>query len=504
MASSDVRHQNGGVRPASPPPAHGVSDAVDAKHEKTECSQEPLPETPQTDRDSGSASSADTVEEFKEGGYGWVVVLCVFLINAHTWGLNSSYAVFLAYYLNSGAFPDADPITIAFVGGLSFSIALLVAPLVTTSVRLTSTRKALGFGVVTQTVALVAASFSTRMWHLLLSQGIAFGLGMGFNFNATVGIVPQWFHRRRSFASSLSTAGSGFGGLVYSLASNAMIDSVGLAWAFRILAILSFVVNGICCLLMRDRNKAVGSVLAAFRLDLFRRKEYLLFLSWGFFTLIGYVIVLFSLSDYAQSVGFSASQGSIIAAVLNLSQGIGRPLIGLASDRWGRINVCGIGTLLAALSTLFLWTFAGKHYPGTIVYALFGAFVGCIWPTVAPVGAEVVGLQMLPSALSIFWTILVLPTTFAQPIALAIKTPGPDGYRRVQLLAGFMYIGAFISIWLLRVWKLRELEKADLTAQERRAAEEDDDVVARATSRRSTKTSRPRMILRGFLSLSHV
>lgn len=52
---------------------------------------------------------------------------------------------------------------------------------------------------------------------------------------------------------------------------------------------------------------------------------------------------------------------------------------------------------------------------------------------------------MLPSALSIFWIILVLPTTFAQPIALAIKRPGPDGYLRVQLLAGFMYIGAFIS-----------------------------------------------------------
>lgn len=24
-----------------------------------------------------------------DGGYGWVVVACVFLINAHTWGINS-------------------------------------------------------------------------------------------------------------------------------------------------------------------------------------------------------------------------------------------------------------------------------------------------------------------------------------------------------------------------------------------------------------------------------
>ena len=64
------------------------------------------------------------VEEFKEGGYGWVVVLAVFLMNAHTWGLNSAYAVFLAYYLNNNVFPDSSAIAYAFVGGLSISIGM--------------------------------------------------------------------------------------------------------------------------------------------------------------------------------------------------------------------------------------------------------------------------------------------------------------------------------------------------------------------------------------------
>jgi hypothetical protein len=30
-----------------------------------------------------------------DDGYEWVVVACVFLINEHTWGINSSYGVFL-------------------------------------------------------------------------------------------------------------------------------------------------------------------------------------------------------------------------------------------------------------------------------------------------------------------------------------------------------------------------------------------------------------------------
>lgn len=56
--------------------------------------------------------------------YNRVIVLAVHLLNAHTWGINASYSVFLAYYLRSGAFAGASPIAYAFVGGLSISIGV--------------------------------------------------------------------------------------------------------------------------------------------------------------------------------------------------------------------------------------------------------------------------------------------------------------------------------------------------------------------------------------------
>ncbi|KAI8194925.1 putative transporter MCH2 [Colletotrichum sp. SAR 10_86] len=459
------------------------------------------------DTSPSQTSSPRTSEEveFKEGGYGWVVVACVFLINAHTWGLNSSYAVFLAYYLNSGAFPGASPITLAFVGGLSFSVALLVAPIVTWFIPRIGTRPTVAIGVTVQSAALIGASFTSQIWHLLLSQGIGFGVGMGFTFNATVGVIPQWFIVRRSFASAIGSAGSGLGGLIYSLSSTAMIHNIGLPWAFRILAILSFVVNGICCVLMRDRNKALGSVHAAFHKDLFKRTEFWLFMSWGFFSLFAYVIVVFSLADFAETVGFTASQGSIASAMFQLSQGIGRPIIGLISDRVGRINVAGLGTLVAGLATLFVWIFAGRYFAGTIVYALFGAFAGCIWATVTPVGAEVVGIQLLPSALSIFWMILVLPATFAEPIALTIKGSGIDAYLGVEIFVGFMYIAAFISLWSLRVWKIRELESLDLPEHERADALRNNDALSLSTSRRTgPKPSLVHSIFKGALAVQRV
>ena len=80
-----------------------------------------------------------------------------------------------------------------------------------------------------------------------------------------------------------------------------------------------------------------------------------------------------------------------------MSQAVGRPLIGLASDCFGRLNVAGISTLAASISTLLIWTLAGKSFAGMIVYTLFGAFASNMWTTVAPVAAEVMGLQTLPS-----------------------------------------------------------------------------------------------------------
>ncbi|KAK0729417.1 major facilitator superfamily domain-containing protein [Apiosordaria backusii] len=403
-------------------------------------------------------SDSSGEKEFKEGGYGWMVVFSVALVNAHTWGLNSSYAVFLAYYLRSGDIAGSSPLAFAFVGGLSISISLLVSPLVTWCIGRFGTIPTFRVGVVLEAISFIGASFSTHIYHLILSQGVCFGLGLGFCFTATVGVVPQWFIKQRSFANAVATSGSGFGGLTYSLATNAMITNLGLPWAFRILAILAFVVNGGCSLILRDRNKAVGAKHVPFHLALFKLPEYWLFLGWGFFSLMSYVIVVFSITDYAQQVCFSASQGSLAAAIFNLSQGIGRPLIGLASDRVGRLNIAGLGTLTAGVAAFFLWIFAGKSYPGLIIYALFGAFAGVIWPCVAPVGAEVVGLSLLPAALSIYWLVLVLPATFAEVIGLMLRTSGVDGYLNVQVFTGVMYIASFVSIWLLRSWKLQQME----------------------------------------------
>lgn len=321
-------------------------------------------------------------------------------------------------------------------------------------------------GVFFETLALIGASFSTRIWQLFLSQGVCFGIGMGFLFTASVGIVPQWFTKRRSFANGIATAGSGVGGLTYSLVTGAIIPRLGIGWTFRILGIISGTVNIICALLVRDRNKQLGASQNIFDFRLFKRPEYLFLLAWGSFNMFGYIALLFTLPNYALSIGLTAQQGSVVGALLNLGQGLGRPIVGIISDRFGRINVCTVLTFLCGLFCLVIWTFADS-YGVLIFFAILGGTVaGTIWVTIAPVGAEVVGLRELPSALSVAWLVFAFPATIAEVIALELRQTRKPIYLHAQVFTGMMYIGAAACMWYVRAWKVGEQRRTIQTSQQ--------------------------------------
>ncbi|KAH6206145.1 hypothetical protein HBI42_194500 [Parastagonospora nodorum] len=393
------------------------------------------------------------------GGCGWVCVAACATINAHTWGLNSSYAVFLAYYLSNDIFPGATPLHYAFIGGLSISQALIVSPIATLTTRIFSTRTTLLIGVVLETASFIGASFATKIWHLFLTQGLCFGWGMGFLFVGSVGIAAQWFTTRRSLANGLTSAGSGLGGLIYSLATQAMIRNIGLPWAFRILGIIAFIVNASCALVMRDRNKQIGSSQLSFDWRLFKKAEFCGLMLFGFLSMLGYVVLLFSLPNYARTIGLTAQQGSIIGAVFNLGQTLGRPPIGYFSDSVGRLNMASSMTLACGIFSLLIWMFA-KSFGVVLFFGILGGTVaGTYWAVAAPVTAEVMGIKRLPSALSITWLVMVVPTTFSEAIGLEIVAFNHGTYTGAILFTGFMYIGAALSLWMVRAWKIGEQEE---------------------------------------------
>lgn len=126
-----------------------------------------------------------------DGGYGWVCLFACFCINAFTWGViavgisldfryvfvtvtdksyTKSYGVYLAYYLANKIYPSASSIDFAIIGGLNFSMAMIVAPFVTIFARKSGTQIPMVTGATILAAGFVSASFAHEVWQLYLSQ----------------------------------------------------------------------------------------------------------------------------------------------------------------------------------------------------------------------------------------------------------------------------------------------------------------------------------------------
>ena len=376
-----------------------------------------------------------------DGGYGWVCLVAVFFINGFVWGIIASFGVFLAYYLDNDVFPGGTDVDYAFIGGLNFSVAMLMAPVATYTCRRWYFKWTLGVGVVCLGGGFIAASFAKEIWQLYLSQGLLVGIGSGLIYVPSLPIVSQWFGKRRALANGMSSAGSGIGGLAMSFAIQSMIEKLGIGWALRITGLVIFAVNFPATMVLKTRDGYVMPNRKMFDLVLFRRYDVFLVLAWAFIMMFGYITLTYSLSAYGRAIGLSPARASYQTAFMNLGIAIGRPLTGFLSDRYGRIEVPGILTLMTGV-LCFAWWIPAKSFGSLTGFSIMaGAILGIFWPALGPVATEVVGLKELPSALSLAWTTIVLPTTFSEVIALKLRRPGTNhAYLYPQIFAGLSYI----------------------------------------------------------------
>ena len=225
----------------------------------------------------------------------------------------------------------------------------------------------------------VAASFAVKIWHLYLTQGAMIGFGTGLLYIPSIHVISQWFSKKRSLANGICAAGSGIGGLSMAFATQAMLDSLGLQWSLRLTAIIVFAINSIATLLLRSRNNEVHPSQRLFDRHLLQSFEVQLLLLWSFVSMFGYITLMFSLPDYGKSIGLSDSKAAAQAAFVNLGAAIGRPLIGVLSDRFGRIQVAGWLTFMCGIACFAMWMPANTYAVLTVFSIFSGAILGIFW-----------------------------------------------------------------------------------------------------------------------------
>lgn len=225
----------------------------------------------------------------------------------------------------------------------------------------------------------VAASFAFKTWHLYLTQGVMIGIGVGFLYIPSIAIVSQWFLKRRSLANGITAAGSGVGGIVFSLASASMIDKISLQWSYRITGMVAFALTATATAMIRDRDKIIRPKQHPFDTKLLRRGDVWFLLAWAFCAVLGQITLQYSLPDFSLSIGLSDAQATHVQTLLNLGTAVGRPFIGSLSDKFGRIVVPAFLTLTCGVACFVIWLPA-QSFGVTVLFALIcGAIMGIFW-----------------------------------------------------------------------------------------------------------------------------
>lgn len=410
-----------------------------------------------------------------DGPYAFWQAVLVMLTVFSTWGANAAFGVFLNYYLTSDSFPGATKYDFALMGGFVVCLAQSLAPFTALLVKIFGQFPVQLAGIIIQTIGYFLASACTKLWQVFLCQAILVGFSFSLIFIPGTLVLPTWFDRQRATAMGIAVGGAGLGGLVFSLALNKIIQQTGdQKWALRAVGFITLATSLFGSLLMRVRTPKKSKFKDRFNKDFFIKNFKIVFdihvfdnypmillALWFGVVVFGYVIILYSFSSFATSIGLSHTQGSNILAILNAAQVVGRPLIGNIGDFTGRANAAaGICLFIAVL--VFAYWFNTTTYAALIgLSVVLGGPIGVGATMAQSLAGDIVDKMGRSEKLPAAWGGLnIVAGMFSLPsevVALKLQRPNAiHAYAHTQILTGCCFLGGMFLILINREWLVRQ------------------------------------------------
>ncbi|KAK6450276.1 hypothetical protein FP744_10006526 [Trichoderma asperellum] len=355
-----------------------------------------------------------------EGGYGWVIVAGGFVLL--WWSLGTTYAwgVMQTALVADGL---ADPAVLSFVGSLQAALISALAIVNSLIVRKTGVRAAAMLGAACMGGSEILSSFTIH------------NVGALFFTSGVISTVPsQYFNTKRGLANGFMFAGSGFGGAAVSFALDSLIQKLGIAWAYRILGLMTLATGLPAAWLMKER------------IPVERRG----FIEWKLFKSPTFVLIFVG--------SFSPNVGAGLVAGFSLSSAAGRILSGFASDKVGSINTVLVSLVLTAITMLAIWPTSTELGPLIAFVIINGAANGAFFSTMPTAISKVFGSARVAIAMSMVVTGWVGGYLLGAPIAGYILEAfgGTDGglnaYRPAMFYAGALALISGIFILVARFY----------------------------------------------------
>ncbi|KAK3293723.1 major facilitator superfamily domain-containing protein [Chaetomium fimeti] len=308
--------------------------------------------------------------------YLFLASCCV--LEAVAWGLPFTYGVFNDYYNTHGPFDGSD--NLAIVGTCSLGMMYLGLPLVFAFVQAYKKhiRILCAVSIIIMGVALALSSFATTVTHLILTQGILYGLGGSISCSTCVILLSDWYDKRKGIAFGIMLGGTGLGGTIVPIVTERLLQTFDFRTTLRVLAVAVVVLPSSFVYYMKPRVEPDP------RISL-RSQVGMRFMKTGAFVALqlantvqglGFFLPTLYLPMYARSIGASQSVGALTVVVYNIVSVVGCVLMGFIIDRWHVTTCCLACAVGSSISIFLLWGFSGSVAPLFVFCVTYGIFAG--------------------------------------------------------------------------------------------------------------------------------
>ena len=447
------------------------SSASDSETTTSSASANIIPSQSESQQPPQSSTALDNVPE---GGLdAWMQVLGSWVILGVTWGLINSFGVFQTYYEKDmlKAYSESN---VSWIGSLQGALLLLLGPISGPLYDAGYLRHLLWVGLMLVVLGQFMVSLATAYWHVLLAQGVCFGIGCGLTFVPATAIISQYFRRRRALVIGISATGSPVCGLVFLIIFGRLQPSIGFAWTARIIAFILLGLISIPLAAMHTRvpppqsssssssssspsSAAIASTAWRCRvvdLTALREPAFILYTTALTFAFMGMYVLFFYVQVFATAFDIgTADFRPYFVSLLSASSVVGRLGPPYLADKLGSLNVVAAMVLMSSV-LCFGWIGIRDMAGLLVLVVLYGCASGAV-VSVMPSGVvslspdiSRVGTRMAMVVFSCGVSLLV-----GTPIAGAILGEGSDAeWKAVAAYSGGCLLASGVCV-VLAIWQ---------------------------------------------------
>ncbi len=339
-----------------------------------------------------------------------------------------------------------------------------------------------------------ASSYATDLWQMFIFYGIFAGIGHTAisSFSMTATLAP-WFPQTRGRMLGLADSGNPIGQAIFAPLAGYLTGQVGWRWAYRIFGLIFAVLIALPNVLLQRRAPEPDDPshdsrdLSSHSHDPSRHSResgnpepsthpttpeetahsrprrqqapalstsvrdptmWLLVLT-RITGSVGVQLIRVHLVSFFVLAGYTAQQAANTMGAVGLVSLFARPLVGLATDRWGRESVYTVGMSIAAASVLFVLYFGdGTSFWPLAIYVLFAGVTDGISGLI--VGAKAADLFPAESLGTVMGFVEMGrgSAIFLGPIIGGIMFDLQGDYIQAFILSSALTFGSVCAMWV--------------------------------------------------------